>query len=79
MRELVFSTRQEPGNLRYDLYCETNTPNTFHIIETYRDASALDTHRETMHYLAYREKTKDWLVKPPEVHILQGVDVSENR
>lgn len=76
LRELVQTSRQEPGNLRYDLYCETNRPGVFHLVETYRDMAALEAHRVTQHYLDYREEAKRWLTKPPVVRILNALDVA---
>lgn len=73
LRELVQATRQEPGNQRYDLYCETDRPGVFHLVETYRDKAALEAHRVTQHYLDYREDAKRWLIKPPVVRILNAL------
>ena len=74
--ELVSASRKEPGNQRYDLYVDAVQPDTFHLIEAYVDDAALDAHRASEHYRAYREKTAGWLLKPTTVHVLEAVDVA---
>jgi quinol monooxygenase YgiN len=76
LRELVHASRQEPGNLRYDLYCETDRPGVFHLVEAYRDMAALEAHRVTQHYLDYRGRAKSWLTEPPVVRILNALDLA---
>jgi quinol monooxygenase YgiN len=48
----------------------------FHIVETYVDAAALQAHRDSAHYRAYRAAVADWLAAPPEVHVLNPRDVA---
>lgn len=76
LRELVQATRQEPGNQRYDLYCDAEQPEVFHIVETYSDMAALEAHRCTRHYLSYRDHARSWLRKPPVVRVLQALDLA---
>jgi quinol monooxygenase YgiN len=73
---MVTATRQEPGNLEYDLYRSTSEPTTLHIFEVYTDSAALDAHRASDHYKAYRAKITDYLAEPIGVKVLQGIDVA---
>jgi quinol monooxygenase YgiN len=65
--------RAEPGNLRWDLWRDTAHADCFVIDELYRDAAALEAHRQTPHYLAYREKVPEladrtaWVLEPIDV------------
>lgn len=43
-------TRQEPGNLRFDLLSDPENENRFHVYEIFRSEAALDDHRKTPHY-----------------------------
>ncbi|MTH62787.1 antibiotic biosynthesis monooxygenase [Paracoccus shanxieyensis] len=43
-------TRREPGNIRFDLLCDPEDENSFHVYEVFRDDAALDTHRQTDHF-----------------------------
>jgi quinol monooxygenase YgiN len=76
LRVLLTHTRQEPGNRRYDLYRDSARPATFHLIEAYADAAALQAHRETAHYLKYREQAGEWLNAAPMVAVLEPVAVA---
>lgn len=75
LRALASASRREPGNLRYDLFADAGQSCTFHLIEAYRDGAALDAHRQTAHYLAYRASASDWFEQTPVVHVLEALDV----
>ncbi len=57
---------QEPGNLRFDILQMANTPNRFVLYEAYRSADAAAAHKETAHYLTWRETVADWMASPRE-------------
>lgn len=52
----------EPGCHRFDVHQEDANPSLFLLIEAYADAAALEIHRQSAHYKAFREDTKDWVV-----------------
>jgi len=60
------SEKDEPGCLRFDVIQDRDDPNRFYFYEVYRDAAALDAHRQTPHFKLYFEKTQPWLAAPPE-------------
>lgn len=51
--ELVAASRAEPGNLRYDLWQDSEEPNRFVVDELYRDDAAVAAHRASSHYQTY--------------------------
>ncbi len=55
---------QEPGNLRFDVLQNKNDPTRFTLYEAYETEEASLAHKETSHYLEWREKVKDWMLKP---------------
>ncbi|HEU4670356.1 MAG TPA: putative quinol monooxygenase [Dyella sp.] len=73
---LVAGSRAEPGNRQYDLFTAADGSPEFHIIETYVDAAALQAHRDSAHYRRYRATVADWLAAPPEVHVLEPLEVA---
>jgi quinol monooxygenase YgiN len=73
---MVAPTRAEPGNLRYDLYRTNTGADSFHFFEIYADQAALDAHRATGHYKAYRASIPDHLAEPIGVKVLSGLDVA---
>ena len=76
LRALLTQTRLEPGVLRYDLYRDSTRPATFLMVEAYADEAALEAHRESAHYLEFRELAGDWLSAAPLVAVLAPVAVA---
>jgi len=76
LRGMVADTRKEAGCRRYDLFKSTaaNGAGIFCLIETYLDAAAVQSHRETSHYKAYRTAIMELLETPPEVNLLDPLD-----
>lgn len=48
-------TREEPGNLRFDVIQSQEDENRFMLYEVYRDSSGMDAHKQTCHYAAWRD------------------------
>lgn len=57
---------REPGNLRFDVLQAEDDPTRFVLVEIFRDDAALAAHRETPHYLAWRDEVADWMASPRE-------------
>lgn len=75
MRIMALHSRQEEGNLRYDLLRdEKDGAVRFHVQERYRDMAAVEAHRASAHYRAYRAKAGDWFSEALQVTVLQDVD-----
>lgn len=45
--------RAEPGNLRWDVWCDQTTPERYILDELYRNEDAMEAHRATPHYQDY--------------------------
>ncbi len=55
---------QEPGNLRFDVLQSQDDPTRFVLYEAYRSAEDAARHKETAHYLAWRETVAEWMAEP---------------
>jgi autoinducer 2-degrading protein len=55
---------REPGNLRFDILQSADDPTRFVAYEAYVDEAAAKAHKETPHYLAWREAAADWMAEP---------------
>ena len=75
LRGMTGPTRAEPGNRVYDLYRAGQGTPSFHLFERYVDQAAVEAHRVTAHYKAYRAAIADLLAEPIGVKILAGIDV----
>jgi len=55
---------QEPGIARFDFIQQNDDPTRFVLIEAYKDAEAPARHKETAHYLRWREAVADMMAEP---------------
>jgi len=69
----------EPGVLRFDLLRSSDDPTRFLLYEVYRDAEAPARHKETAHYLAWRDACEPMLDGPRIRETFAGVFVSDPR
>jgi autoinducer 2-degrading protein len=54
----------EPGHLRFDILQSADDPTRFVAYEAYRDEASAKAHKETSHYLAWRDRVADWMAEP---------------
>jgi autoinducer 2-degrading protein len=57
---------KEPGNLRFDLLRNDKDPARFVLYEAYQNETSAAAHKETAHYLKWRETVAPWMAKPRE-------------
>ena len=57
---------KEPGNLRFDLLRSDDNPARFVLYEAYENEAAAAAHKETAHYLKWRETVAPWMAVPRE-------------
>jgi autoinducer 2-degrading protein len=55
---------QEPGNRRFDVLQSADDPARFVLYEAYSDANEAAKHKETAHYLKWRDTVADWMAEP---------------
>ncbi|ANY86798.1 MULTISPECIES: putative quinol monooxygenase [Pseudomonas] len=76
LRAMVERSRAEPGNLRYDLFLREGDELAFDLFELYVDAPAIEAHRSSTHYQAYRATIADWLAAPTQVRVAHPLDIA---
>lgn len=57
---------KEPGNLRFDVLQGKDDPGRFLLYEAYESEQSAKAHKETGHYLKWKETVADWMAKPRE-------------
>ncbi len=57
---------REPGNLRFDMLQCKDDPTRFLFYEAYESEAASAAHKQTPHYLKWRETVQDWMARPRE-------------
>lgn len=55
---------REPGNVRFDILRSAEDPTRFVFYEAYVDGAAAAAHKETEHYLRWRQTVAEWMVEP---------------
>ncbi|MFO7323929.1 MAG: putative quinol monooxygenase [Chloroflexota bacterium] len=59
----VRNSNQEPGNVRFDFFQEIEDPTKFVLTEIYRTPEDADRHKETAHYLRWRERVGEMMAE----------------
>jgi (4S)-4-hydroxy-5-phosphonooxypentane-2,3-dione isomerase len=57
---------QEHGNLRFDILQDAADPSKFVLYEAYDSDKAVAAHKETPHYMKWRDAVAPWMAKPRE-------------
>ena len=57
---------KEPGNVRFDVLQNADEPNRFALYEAYEDQASSAAHKDTAHYLEWREKVAPMMAQPRE-------------
>ena len=57
---------REAGNRRFDVLQDAKDPSRFVLYEAYADAAAAVAHKQTAHYLKWRDTVAAWMAQPRE-------------
>ena len=57
---------QEADNLRFDVLQNESDPSRFVLYEAYANAAAAAAHKQTSHYLGWRDAVSEWMATPRE-------------
>ncbi len=63
-KENAHYSRLEPGIARFDFLQQADDPTRFVLIEVFRNEEAPVKHRETAHYLKWRDAATDMMAEP---------------
>ena len=74
LRRLAEASRQEPGNLRFDVVQHTMRANHFTVIETWRNQQALDAHTAAAHARQYRDELQPMTGSPLDERVYKAVE-----
>jgi autoinducer 2-degrading protein len=68
-----YESVKEAGNLRFDVLQLEENPAKFALYEAYESEGAAAAHKETPHYLKWREAVADWMAEPRKGIKYQGL------
>ncbi len=72
---LTAASKQEEGNISYDLKKDTELENTFTMVELWSDMDAVERHNESAHFKAFAEKAPAFLAAPLAVQMFRGEEL----
>ena len=55
---------REPGNRRFDILQSADDSTQFVLYEAYENAAEAAKHKETEHYMKWRDTVADWMAQP---------------
>ena len=65
------ASRDEPGIERFDVLTDRTDPDHIVLVEIYRDEAAAAAHKETAHYLRWRDTVAPMMARPRARHPLR--------
>jgi autoinducer 2-degrading protein len=57
---------KEQGNLRFDVLQHRDNPSEFTLYEAYESGETAAAHKNTAHYLKWRDAVEPWMARPRE-------------
>ncbi|BDZ67725.1 putative quinol monooxygenase [Methanobacterium ferruginis] len=66
-QDVIESTRQEQGNISYELLASTEDENVLLMFEKWESKEALDAHMQTEHFKAFGTAIKDIIAKELDI------------
>ena len=64
---------QEAGNRRFDVLQSPENPAHFILYEAYVSAEAAAAHKQTAHYLSWRDTVAEWMAEPRRGVLYEGL------
>ncbi len=72
-KENHLSSIQEKGNFRFDVMQQDQDSSRFVLYESYQNENAAKAHKDTNHYLKWRETVADWMASPRQGILHRGL------
>ena len=72
------NSRLEPGIARFDIVQQNDDPTRFVLVEVYRDNDAPAAHKETDHYIKWRDTVADMMAQPRSSIKYTNISPDEN-
>jgi quinol monooxygenase YgiN len=69
---LIDASREESGNISYDLMKDTEKTNEYMMVEVWKDQEAVQNHNESEHFISFMKKAPQYLAAPAAVDVFDG-------
>ncbi|MTT31903.1 antibiotic biosynthesis monooxygenase [Terrilactibacillus sp. BCM23-1] len=74
-KPLIAGSKGEEGNISYNLFEDVSNPNTFIVVEEWKNEEAVKIHNQEPHFRAFGEKSGEFLLEPMKVTTYRGEEV----
>ncbi|MCM3738374.1 antibiotic biosynthesis monooxygenase [Bacillus cytotoxicus] len=72
IQPLIQGSREENGNVSYDLYKDTEKENVYTMVEVWQDAEAVASHNTSEHFASFVERANQFLTAPLDIKVFDG-------
>ena len=72
IRLLIHSSREESGNISYDLYKDIEKENVYTMVEVWKDEAAVASHNASEQCTSFVRKVKQFLTAPLDLKAYNG-------
>ncbi|KEK22178.1 putative quinol monooxygenase [Bacillus gaemokensis] len=76
IQPLINGSREEKGNVSYDLYKDTEKENVYTMVEVWQGAEAVASHNASEHFTSFVEKANQFLTAPLDIKVFDGQPVN---
>ncbi|PGO22386.1 antibiotic biosynthesis monooxygenase [Bacillus cereus] len=72
IQPLLHDSREESGNVSYDLYKDTEKESVYTMVEVWKDEAAVASHSTSEHYTSFVSKAPQFLTAPLDIKVYSG-------
>lgn len=72
IQPLLHGSREESGNVSYDLYKDTEKESVYTMVEVWKDETAVANHNTSEHFTSFVSKASQFLTAPLDIKVYSG-------
>ncbi|MGG0206189.1 MULTISPECIES: putative quinol monooxygenase [Bacillus cereus group] len=72
IQPLLHGSREESGNVSYDLYKDTEKESVYTMVEVWKDEAAVTSHNTSEHFTSFVSKASQFLNAPLDIKAYNG-------
>ena len=72
IQPLIHGSREESGNVSYDLYKDTEKESVYTMVEVWKDEAAVASHNTSEHFTSFVSKAAQYLTAPLDIKAYNG-------
>ncbi|MGE6616044.1 putative quinol monooxygenase [Bacillus mycoides] len=72
IQPLLHGSREESGNVSYDLYKDTEKESVYTMVEVWKDEAAVASHNTSEHFTSFVSKVSQFLTAPLDIKVYSG-------